>query len=160
MNEEKKKEEKKNKEEACEKCQEYLHGWKRALADYDNLKKELSTERVRMRQGAIEQTVHQLIPVLDHFDHALRFKPEGVDASVENWLQGVLHVRTQLESVFVEMGLEPFGKEGDMFDPHMHEAASEEIREDTTSGIILQIVERGWKRGEHILRPAKVIVSK
>ena len=146
-------------EESCEKCTEYLNGWKRALADYDNLKKELSSERVRMRQFAIEQTAHQLIPVLDHFDQALRFKPNAVDANVENWLQGLLHVRAQLEAIILEMGLEPFGKEGETFDPYVHEAASEETHEGSTSGIILQILQRGWKQGDRVIRPAKVIIS-
>ncbi len=146
--------------EECEKCDEYLNGWKRALADYDNLKKELSGERTRMRQLAIEGTAHQLIPILDHFDQALRFKPAVVEANVENWLQGVLHVRTQLESIVRSMGIESFGTEGEMFDPHLHEAASEESREGTASGIILQVTQRGWKREGNVIRPAKVIISK
>jgi molecular chaperone GrpE len=148
------------KDESCQKSEEYLNGWKRALADYDNLKKDLSNERARMRQMAIEHTAHQLIPVLDHFDQALRFKPAGVDASVENWLEGILHVRTQLEAIILEMGIEPFGKEGEMFDPYLHETASEEVREGAVPGTILQVVQRGWKRESHVIRPAKVIIAK
>ncbi len=143
----------------CTSCADYLQGWKRALADYDNLKKEVSSARLGMYQSALEQTARQLIPVLDNFDQALRFKPEGLDAKTESWLQGILHVRTQFESVMKEMGIEPFGSIGDVFDPHQHEASSEQSREESPPGIILDVLQRGWKREHCILRPAKVIVS-
>lgn len=147
------------KDPECEKCQEYLSGWKRALADYDNLKKELASERVSMHHAAVERVADQIIPVLDNFDHALKFKPEGLDGKVEGWLQGMLHVRTQLESVLKDMGLEPFGGSGESFDPHQHEAASEQ-ETDAPPGTILDVILRGWKRGDRVLRPAKVTVSK
>jgi len=165
MNEENKKNQEdkegigKRQEEEKQKCDEYLNGWKRALADYDNLKKELANERVQMRNTAIEQISFSFLPVLDHFDQALKFKPDGLDEKSEKWLQGILHVRTQLENVLQEMGLESFGKEDDQFDPHLHDAVSEQESKDVELGIILQVLQRGWKRGDHIIRPAKVVIS-
>lgn len=150
----------KRQEEEKEKCEEYLNGWKRALADYDNLKKELSNERVQMQNSAIEHIFFSLLPVLDNFDQALRFKPDGLDDKTEKWLQGILHVRTQLENVMQEMGFEELGKEGEMFDPHFHSAVIEQESEEKESGIILEVHKRGWKRGERLIRPAIVIVSK
>ncbi len=144
----------------CVKCEEYLNGWKRALADYDNLKKELTAQRAFMHQSVVERVGEQLIPILDNFDQALKFKPSGLDDKVESWLQGVLHVRTQLESVMREMGVDPFGSVGEAFDPYRHEAASQQEASESPSGIILEVIQRGWKRGEHILCPAKVIISK
>lgn len=141
------------------KCEEYLNGWKRALADYDNLKKEIAGERVKMYQSASEQITQSLLPILDNFDQALSFKPESLDEKAENWLKGILHVRTQIENVMHELGLEQFGKEGEKFDPHLHEAISEHESEKETE-IILQVIQRGWKRGDRIMRPAKVTLSK
>lgn len=141
------------------KCEEYLNGWKRALADYDNLKKEVANERVKMHQIAIEQFMYSLLPVLDNFDQALLYKPDNLDEKGENWLKGILHVRTQLENVLQELGLEQFGKEGDRFDPYLHEAISEQESEKET-GTILQVIQRGWKRGDRIIRSAKVTLSK
>ena len=146
-------------DDRCASCEEYLQGWKRALADYDNLKKEFASARSGMYQSAVQQTAQQLIPILDSFDQALRFKPEGLDKQTESWLQGILYVRTQLESVMKEMGIEPFGTIGDSFDPHQHESSSEETREGTPAGVVLDVLQRGWKRDQSILRPAKVIVS-
>lgn len=156
---EKEQEENNFQEIVCEKCPEYLSGWKRALADYDNIKKELSTARISIYQSAIEQVADQLIPVLDNFDQALKFKPEGLDKTTESWLQGILHVRTQMENILKDMGLEPFGVIGENFDPHQHEASSEQQIENSPSGIILDVLQRGWRRNKFIVRPAKVIVS-
>ncbi|MBI4714131.1 nucleotide exchange factor GrpE [Candidatus Uhrbacteria bacterium] len=143
-----------------EKCEEYLNGWKRALADYDNLKKELAGERVQMKNLAIEQMSLSILPVLDNFDQALRFKPVGLDDKSEKWLQGILHVRTQLENMLQEIGLEPFGKEGELFDPHLHDAIAQKESKEKESGTILEVQKRGWKHGERLIRPAIVIVSK
>jgi molecular chaperone GrpE len=143
-----------------QKCEEYLNGWKRALADYDNLKKDLMNERVQMRNLAIEQMSLSILPVLDNFDQALRFKPDGLDEKTEKWLQGILHVRTQLENVMQDMGCKPFGKDGEQFDPLQHSAVDKRESEGKESGIILEVHKRGWKRGERLIRPAIVIVSK
>lgn len=145
--------------DVCQKCEEYLTGWKRALADYDNLKKELFHERTSMHQAAVERVADQLIPVLDNFDQAVKCKPEGLNASVEQWLQGMLHVRTQLEQLMREMGIEPFGEVNEAFDPHRHDAVSERPAEDQEPGTILEVIQRGWKRSDRIIRPAKVIIS-
>jgi len=63
-----------------DKATEYLAGWKRALADYDNLKKEQGRERVEMRAAATADAASRIIPVIDNFDTAVKFVPEGIDA--------------------------------------------------------------------------------
>ncbi len=153
-------EEVRSKNKECVKCEEYLGGWKRALADYDNLKKDLMHERTEIRRMAAENLAHQLIPVLDHFDQALKFKPEGLKTSVNNWLQGILIVRSQLESVLHDLGMEAFGEIGEVFDANLHDAGAERVQEGTEPGMIVEVIQRGWKREEKIVRPAKVIISK
>ncbi len=143
----------------CPQCAEYLAGWKRALADYDNVKKEMGREREQMRQSAASGTAAVLIPVLDHFDQAVKFTPEGLDAKANGWLQGILHVRSQLEDVLKGLGLEPFGSAGEPFDPNQHEAVSQRHEEGTPPDTVLDIVQRGWKLGDHVVKPAKVIVN-
>lgn len=145
---------------ACDQCEQFILGWRRALADYDNLKKDLSAERVRMREYVHNDAVERIIPVLDNFDSALAFKPEGLDPKVENWLQGLLYVRTQLEGVVGEFQAVPFGQIGDVFDPTLHDAGAEKEVEGQEAGVIVEVVRRGWKHGDHVIRPAKVIVSK
>lgn len=154
-----KNEQEQSEETVCKKCEEYLHGWKRALADYDNLKKDLARERSDIHRAATQHAAFQLLPVLDNFDQALRFQPEGLNGQAQGWLQGIMHVRSQLEGVMRELGLEPFGQIGDVFDPHQHESGGEHAQEGMASSTIVEVVQRGWKMGEHIVRPAKVIVA-
>jgi molecular chaperone GrpE len=155
----------------CAQCDEYLAGWKRALADYDNLKKDLARERTYMRAHALERATHGFLPVLDHFDAAVKFQPKadppladvpgGLDQKTKQWLSGVLHVRKELEDALKELGLQPFGEVGDAFDPNLHEAASErhEHEEGKPDHVILEVVSRGWRIGDRIIRPAKVIIN-
>src|SRR3989338_2857668 len=93
--------------------------------DYDNLKKDLARERTHMREHALERAAHGMLPVLDHFDAALKHEPKGLDEKAKQWVSGVLHVRRELEEALRELGAEPFGAVGDAFDPALHEAGTE-----------------------------------
>ena len=143
----------------CETCDEYLAGWKRALADYDNLQKDLARERTEIRTRVKQDVAHQLIAVLDNFDQAAKFKPEGLSKELEVWLMGLMHVKTQLEGVVREMGLESFGSLGELFDTHLHDAGGERTEEEKADQEILEVVTRGWKLGDRIVRPTKVIIN-
>lgn len=142
-----------------DKSAEYLAGWKRALADYDNLKKEQGRERVEMRAAATADAASRIIPVIDNFDTAVKFVPEGIDDKLKNWLMGILFVQTQLDEVLRQMGVEPYGEAGDPFNANLHDAAGERADASAKPGTILEVVARGWKMGERIVRPAKVIVN-
>lgn len=143
----------------CEKCDEYLAGWKRALADYDNLQKDLARERTELRARLKQDVAHQLIGVLDNFDQAARFKPEGLSKEGEVWLQGLMHVKSQLEGVMRDLGLESYGSVGEMFDAHLHDAGGERTEEGKADHEILEVLGRGWKLGDRIVRPAKIIIN-
>jgi molecular chaperone GrpE len=145
--------------EGCEKCDEATNGWKRALADYDNLKKDLMRERDTIRKAAKENVAEELITVLDNFDQAAKFQPKELDKEAQTWAVGLMHVRNQLESVMQGLGLAPYGAPGETFDTNLHDAASERSEEGKADQEILDIVMRGWKMGEKIVRPAKVIVN-
>ncbi len=144
---------------ACNTCPEYLAGWKRALADYDNLKKDLVKERAEIRQYTTQQLVDSLIPALDHFGQALRFEPDG-DPKVKTWITGVLHVRKEFEEALRQFGAEAFGKPGEKFDPNLHEAVQEREDADQDDQAILEVVDAGWKLNGRVIRPARVIVNK
>lgn len=135
------------------KCDEYLAGWKRALADYDNLKKDLGRERSEMRASAVADAAMRVVPVLDNFDAAVKFVPPEVDDKLRNWLDGILFIRTQLENALRDMGVEPFGAVGEPFDANRHDAVGGE------GETIAEVVARGWKLGDRVVRPAKVTVG-
>ncbi len=150
---------KKPKKKIKDQLEEALTGWKRALADYDNLKKDLVREKDQMRKHEREDLVQQIIPVLDNFDQALKFQPKGLSNEMKNWLQGIMHIRTQIEDVLKGIGVTTFGQEGEVFDPNKHEANSEETDKTKEDQIILKVNKRGWVLGEKIIRPANVTVN-
>lgn len=143
---------------ACDQCEEYLAGWKRALADYDNLKKDLAREKTEMREYVIESFFEKLIPVIDHFDQAMKNVPEE-SGEIKSWIQGVGHIQKSLIDIANEFGCEPIDPEGE-FDPNEHEAISTESREKEPDDNIIEVIERGWRLGDKVIRPAKVIVNK
>ena len=145
---------------SCSTCEEYLLGWKRALADYDNIKKNLVKEKGELRRAVKEEFILSLLPVVDNFDQAIRHKPKDVSAEVENWLVGILHVQNQLNDVLKELGAESFGRAGDPFDAQNHETVGSHFDKEKSEDAIIEIQQRGWKMGEKLIRPAKVIVNR
>ena len=145
---------------SCAKCDEYLTGWKRALADYDNIKKDLSREKERLYNTLSESMIMRLIPVLDNFDQALRHHPTSTEKSVTSWAQGVLFVRGQLEETIKGYGAVPFTNVGDAFDPQLHDAGGERSEADKPPDTVLEVVQRGWKYDNKVIRPARVIINK
>lgn len=142
----------------CPKCAEYKSGWQRALADYENLKRDMVKNAADSRNRIKADFAEQLLPVMDNFDQAVTHAPQLDDAKLNNWLQGVTFIKQQFAQVFTEMGLEEITATGH-FDPHLHDVV-EERESEQEAGEILEVVSAGWKIGEMVIRPAKVIVSK
>lgn len=150
---------------ACSSCEEYLAGWKRAQADYQNLKRESERERQEYVKYANERLLQELLPAIDQFSTALKFVPD-VEALVEparanwkNWLVGIKAVQSLWEQAAASVGLTRIPTDG-AFDPSLHEAVGEEVAESIPSGNIVRISQDGWKLAGKIIRPAKVIIVK
>ena len=151
-------------EELEAKCEEYLAGWKRALADYDNLKRDLGRERDEIRRYALERAAEGFLGVLEHFDQAMKHEPdlsscdEEVRKKISSWLSGIVHIRTAMAEELKTLGLEPIEPEvGSAFDPERQESVGS--REEGASDRVLEIVSRGWKLQGRLLRPPRVIIS-
>lgn len=139
--------------------EEYLQGWKRAQADYQNLKKDTEREKAEFAKYANERLLSDLLPTLDQFALALKHVPAS-DAdrkSWDNWLVGVRAVQSLWEQAAKAQGLERIPTDG-AFDPVRHEAVGEE--EGDAPGSILRVTQDGWTLHGKIIRPAKVIISK
>lgn len=139
---------------------EYLDGWQRARADYANLQKTSEEDKKRFREHFAAAFVEDLLPVMDSFTMAMSNKEawEKVDA---NWRTGVEYIYNQLVSALGAHNLEQIGESGDMFDPSLHEAVSEEETNDERfDGRIDKVLQKGYKLGDTVLRPARVVVLK
>ncbi|MFA5935241.1 MAG: nucleotide exchange factor GrpE [Patescibacteria group bacterium] len=144
--------------------EEYLAGWKRAQADYANLKKESEREKQEFAKYANERLLESLLPAIDQYETALSFTPDLVglpedeQKKFKNWIIGLHAVRALWESAFQAIGLEKVEGTG-MFDPNLHEAVSEEAG-DGEAGRIVRTVQDGWKLNGKLIRPAKVVITK
>lgn len=136
------------------KAQEYLNGWKRAQADYQNLQREWQEKQSSFMSTAREALLQDLLPVMDNLKQALEHTPEAVKGS--NWLTGLEHIENQWLKMLNEWGIERINTEGE-FNPTLHEAIGTD--ENTAEGVIVKEVQGGYKRGEKILVPARVIVG-
>ncbi len=148
-------------EELQTKCQEYLEGWKRAQADYQNLKKESEREKAEFAKYANERLLSDLLPALDQFGLAMKHLPpaDADQKAWDNWLVGIRAVQSLWEQAAKSAGLERIPAEG-AFDPAKHEAVGEESVEGRESGSVLRVMQDGWMLNGKVLRPSKVIITK
>jgi molecular chaperone GrpE len=148
----------------CEKCPEYMAGWKRAVADYENLKRQSDEDKQHFSSYAHEKMLNDLLPAIDHFETALKHLPDTKDIpepqkkQIDNWLVGIKAVGTLWQQMFDEIGLVEISTEGN-FDPALHNAVSQESDPDQPEGAILKVIQNGYKLKDTVLRPAKVVVN-
>ena len=148
--------------EKLKKCiedkQEYLDGWQRSKADFVNLKKEHSQQMERLKKFAVEDMVHDLLPVIESFDMAFANK-EAWEAVDENWRNGIEHIHTQLMNVLEARGLKELGVVGEKFDHNIHDSVGMVENDDKKkSDTLAEVVQKGYELSGKVLRPAKVRV--
>jgi molecular chaperone GrpE len=153
-----------NENATCAKCDEYLSGWKRAQADYANLKREADKDKSEFSKYANERLLSDLLPAIDQYEIAMTFTPdfsnlpEDDRKRLTNWVIGLNAVKTIWENAFKDIGLEHVPTDG-TFDPMLHEAAGEE-ESDKPEHAIVRVMQSGWRLNGKLLRPARVIVAK
>lgn len=144
---------------------EYLEGWKRAKADYENLQKETERERAEFADWANEQVLLRLLPAYDQFEVAMSFTPElKLDTpedqkAFENWTIGLEAVRSLWKDAGKDFGLDKIDAAG-TFNPELHEAVGEEESDSVPPGEIIRVTSNGYRLNGRVIRCAKVVLSK
>lgn len=156
MEEDKKKNEENNDElEVCKKqAEEYLNGWKRAKADYINLKNETDAAKAELAQYTTISLLTKILPVYDGLKKACAMGNSG-----DKWAEGILNIKKQFEDLFKSLGVEEIKTVGEEFNPEFHDAVGREKREGTESDIIVDEVSGGYTMNGKTIIAAKVIVS-
>jgi molecular chaperone GrpE len=137
---------------------EHLHGWKRAMADYANLKKETEAARADVHKFACVSLAAELLPVLDSFRKASQEKPED-SSKLAQWADGIARIRDQFESIMRKAGVEAIDKTGVPFDPNIHEAMSTKSVEGVPPDQVVEVLIPGYRMHDRVIRAAKVVVS-
>ncbi|MFV0422194.1 nucleotide exchange factor GrpE [Oleidesulfovibrio sp.] len=148
------------KERVCPACDEHKQAEDvrlRALAELENVKKRLEREREEQVKYAAEKVLADLLPTLDHLDLALQYGAN--DPACKNMAIGVEMTRKLFLDALATHGLKAVGEKGDVFDPALHEAVGREENSGMDSGMVFQVMQRGYQLKERLLRPAKVVVT-
>ncbi|HEY4349249.1 MAG TPA: nucleotide exchange factor GrpE [Gaiellaceae bacterium] len=133
---------------------EYLDALQRLKAEFDNYRKRVAREQESLSLRAAERLVKQLLPMLDDLDRAVAAAVEHGEVKVAD---GVRLVHRALADMLTREGLVEVETDGP-FDPHTQEALLSQPS-DAPEGTVIQVVQKGYRLGDHVLRPARVVVS-
>ena len=133
---------------------EYLQLAQRAQADFENYRKRAAKDMAAAGARAKIGLVRDLLPVIDNLERALA-SADGDSALA----QGVRLVLSDLNGVLAREGVSTLEPEGEQFDPTFHEALSTRSEDGAEAGVVLDVVEKGFRLGDTVIRPARVVVS-
>jgi molecular chaperone GrpE len=134
---------------------EYLDLARRAQADFENYRKRAAKEAAAAGERARSGLVRELLPVVDNLERALA----SAGAGEQHLAEGVRLVHSELVAVLERNGVQQFDPAGERFDPTEHEALSTREQPGAESGLVLDVVEKGYRSNGSVLRPARVVVS-
>jgi molecular chaperone GrpE len=132
------------------KLAEYEDKHLRMAAEYENFRRRSREEKDAIYEIAMADTVKELLPIIDNLDRAAGFT-EG-----EKVLEGLILTAKTTASVFEKLGVEEYGKPGETFDPNIHNAVFHIDDESYGEGEIVEVFQKGYKKGKHIIRFAMV----
>ena len=133
---------------------EHLNDLKRVAAEFENYRKRVLRDQESLVARAHERLVKELLPVLDDLERALAAAEEHEEAKLE---EGVRLVHRELADALAREGLAEIETNG-VFDPHVHEALLSQPSE-AEEGSVLEVLQKGYKLGDRVLRPARVVVA-
>lgn len=126
----------------------------RTAAEFDNYKKRTEREKSGVAEYARAGIIKQLLPILDNIDRAA-----GADKESPDYIKGIELIVKQLEGLSEKIGIEEIAKQGDTFDPNLHEAVMHIEDENLGENVIAEVLQKGYKTGDTIIRHAMVKVA-
>lgn len=134
-----------------------LAGWKKALADYQNLQKEMNKRLADMNEFVASGMILELLPIFDNYQIAIDHIPEN--QRQESWAIGLEHILKMWESWLSEHSVEKIKALGQQFDPNLHESVGQVNQDDQDDQIVVEEKLAGYKIKDKVIRPAKVIIN-
>lgn len=144
--------------EAEAKAAEYLDGWQRERAELANYRKRVERERAEMYLNAKLEMAGRLLPVMDDFERAADNIPE--DARETEWANGIMLIYRKLQGILEAEGIVEIEALGQPFDPAFHEAISQDEDDAYEADHVIDVLQKGYRHGDRVLRPAMVRVAR
>jgi molecular chaperone GrpE len=141
-------------DELAQERDELIDRLQRLQAEFENYRKRAARDQQALVARAHERLVKELLPVLDDLGRALEAAEQHEEATLED---GVRLVHRQLMDILAREGLTEIETDG-VFDPHVHEALLAQPS-DSEAGTVLEVLQKGYRLGDHVLRPARVTIA-
>ncbi len=138
-----------------EKAEQYLAGWQRAQADYQNLKRRTEQEKEEAIRFANAMLILGLLPVLDDMERA--FATISTELAGLTWVDGIRLIYRKLRAALEANGLSEIQAVGQPFDPNLHEAV---VDQEGAEGVVLSELQKGYKLHDRVIRPTMVVVGR
>lgn len=134
-----------------------LEGWQRARAEFTNYKRRVTQELADSKQRGALDALAQVLPIMDDFERALANIPE--EMKDHPWMNGTALILKNMQKVLDNYDIEIMDPVGEEFDPNFHEAVGMDDSGEYESGTITMTMQKGYRSGDKVLRPALVRVA-
>jgi molecular chaperone GrpE len=143
--------------EAEARAQEYLELAQRKQAEFENFRKRMASQSAASESRGVTRVAKELLPALDHLELALAAAEQHAESA--DWVKGIRAVQEEFKSALARVGVEAFAPLGEAFDPNQHEAMAQAPFEGSEPGTVAEVYQAGYRLGETIIRPARVVVA-
>jgi molecular chaperone GrpE len=154
----------------AEKADEYLELAQRTRADFDNYRKRAAREAAAAQERGVAKLAKELLPAVDNLDRALvaaesaaatdgTAAASGQDNGTATLVSGIKLVHDDVVAALGRAGIEGYSPKGERFDPQLHEAIAQQPVEGAESGTVVEVYQRGYRLGDVVIRPARVVVA-
>jgi molecular chaperone GrpE len=148
----------------AQKADEYLALAQRTQADFENYRKRTAREAAAAQQRGVMKLARELLPAVDNLERALAHADATAGEPADqggngSFIAGIKHVHTDVLTALARAGIEAFSPEGEPFNPVYHEAVAQQPVEGAEPGTVVEVYQRGYRIGDSVLRPARVLVA-
>ncbi len=142
------------------KADEYLELAQRTKADFENYRRRASREAAAAQERGVAKLARELLPAVDNLDRALEAaEAAGNNDGSDTLASGIKLVHADVIAALARAGIERYSPEGEVFDPQHHEAVAQQPVDGAQPGTIVEVYQRGYRLGDAVIRPARVLVA-
>jgi molecular chaperone GrpE len=146
----------------AQKADEYLALAQRTQADFENYRKRAMRDAAAAQERGAVKLALALLPAIDNLERALAHVDidAGADGNgTDSLVAGIKHVHSDVIAALGRAGIECYSPEGEQFDPQYHEAVAQQPAQGSQPGVVVEVFQRGYRMGENVVRPARVVVA-
>jgi molecular chaperone GrpE len=141
------------------KADEYLQLAQRTQADFENFRKRSARDAAIAKERGATKLALELLPAVDNLERALAHAPESENDDDGGFVSGIKHVHSDVVAALQRAGIERYSPEGELFDPTLHEAVAQQPVAGYEPGTVVEVYQRGYRIGDSVVRPARVVVA-